>query len=250
MNAPNDRNAWLGGNHRCGIEPRPSDPCWRLVLLGPPGVGKGTQAQLLAHQLGACHLSTGDIFRAASDWPAGDRSPALEQAIAGMARGELVPDATVMEIIRERRRCLVCRGGFLLDGFPRTVAQAEALESLLQQEDIALDAVVNYYIADEILAQRLTGRRVCPNCRATYHISACPPREEGRCDRCGVGLCQRKDDSLKSVATRLKIYHENARPLVEFYGSRGRLATVQAAGASGEVFQRTLAAIGWPAFRT
>ena len=144
MNVKNDRAAWLkGGDALCSIIPPllPGKKTWRLVLLGAPGVGKGTQAQLLSQRLGACHLSTGDVFRAAKSLPREALSPAMQTAIASMSRCELVQDETVLAMVRERSRCLRCRGGFLLDGFPRTVVQAEALENLLKWERRALTAV-------------------------------------------------------------------------------------------------------------
>ena len=138
---------------------------WRLVLLGAPGVGKGTQAELLRDHLGACPLSTGDVFRAAKTLPESDRSPAMVAALEHMSKGELVPDATVLEMVRERKACLCCPGGFLLDGFPRTVAQAEALAGLLVEVGVKLDAVVNFRLPIDEIVSRLSGRRTCPPAR-------------------------------------------------------------------------------------
>ena len=157
MSADHDRTTWFRGDAPGEPPPPVAGRPYRLVLLGPPGVGKGTQAELLCEALGACHLSTGDVFRAAACQ--GTPSPALRAAVDAMRRGELVPDAVVIELVRERAGCLRCRGGFLLDGFPRTVAQAEALEALLVEQGVALDAVVSYELPlDEVVA-RLSDRR-------------------------------------------------------------------------------------------
>ena len=154
-----DRAAWLNaGNSRCATLPVPPKEVRRLVLLGAPGVGKGTQAALLHQWSGACHLSTGDIFRAAKSLPQSERTPAIQSALGYMARGALVPDQTVLALLYERLRCLRCTGGFLLDGFPRTVAQAEALERLLKAEDLPLTRVIDYELPIEKIVERLAGR--------------------------------------------------------------------------------------------
>src|SRR6185369_4681688 len=170
-----DRKAWLRGpSASCNLPPEhPSLPS-RLVLLGAPGVGKGTQAEMLCTKLGACHLSTGDIFRAAKALDACDRTPALTAALQYMRRGDLVPDETVLALVAERVGCLQCQGGFLLDGFPRTVGQAEALEALLKKHKLQLDAVVSYELPIEKVVARLSGRRTCPGCKAVFHIEARP----------------------------------------------------------------------------
>jgi adenylate kinase len=150
MKLKNDRAAWLkGGTAACSVIPEVHKQVSRFILLGAPGVGKGTQAELLSSRLGACQLSTGDVFRAAKTLCEGERSPAIGEALDFMKRGALVPDTTVLEMVRERKGCLQCRGGFLLDGFPRTVAQAEALEKLLKSEKIPLTAVLNYELPIE-----------------------------------------------------------------------------------------------------
>ncbi|MGD0350122.1 MAG: nucleoside monophosphate kinase [Verrucomicrobiota bacterium] len=237
-----DRAAWLKGGDAICLNP-PSNPngrVWRLVLLGAPGVGKGTQAELLSERLGACQLSTGDIFRAAKCVGNGERSPALEAALHYMIRGDLVPDETVLGIVRERVRCLHCCGGFLLDGFPRTVAQAEALETLLKKENVPLTAVLNYEMPLDQIVARLSGRRTCPKCKAVYHTTNRPPRVQGICDHCGGELVQREDDRPESVRVRMETYEKSTRPLIDFYKKRGLLVTVIADTSAEEVYQRTM----------
>jgi len=209
------------------------------VLLGAPGVGKGTQAELLSKNLGACQLSTGDVFRAAQATDPAALSPALREALDYMRRGELVPDATVLALVRERIDCLRCPSGFLLDGFPRTVPQAEALDQLLQQERLRLDAVLSYEMPIDQIVARLSGRRTCPNCKAVYHLVSRPPKVNGVCDHCGGQLVQRDDDRPEAVRVRMETYHKNTAPLIEFYRRRNLLVTVPAHGTPEEVYQRT-----------
>jgi adenylate kinase len=216
---------------------------WRLVLLGAPGVGKGTQADLLHRRLGACHLSTGDVFRTASSQPECDQSPVIREALQYMRRGELVPDATVLEMVRERKTCLHCGGGFILDGFPRTLAQAESLEKLLKYEEISLTAVVSYELPAEEIVARLSGRRTCEKCKAVYHIASLPPKVDGRCDRCGGKLLQREDDRPESIEVRQEAYEHSTKPLLEFYTELGLLRKIAATGAPEEIYQRTVSAI-------
>lgn len=170
-----DRAAWFhGGAAQCNTHCSAIGRAYRLVLLGPPGVGKGTQAEQICSTLGACHLSTGDVFRAAKNLEQAQRGPALTAALEKMQLGELVPDEIVVAMVRERARCLRCSGGFLLDGFPRTGEQAAALDSLLAEQGIALDAVLCYNLPIEEIVARLSGRRTCPGCKAVYHITARP----------------------------------------------------------------------------
>jgi len=209
-----------------------------MVLLGPPGVGKGTQAELLCRDLGTCHLSTGDLFRAAQCQAT--PSPALSMALEAMRRGELVADELVVEMVRERSCCLRCRGGFLLDGFPRTIAQAQALDALLTEQGVVLDAVLNYELpADEIVA-RLSGRRTCVKCKAIYHVKTHPPRVSGICDECGSALIQREDDRIETVWVRMRTYEASSRPLVEYYQKLGKLISVQASGSPDAILARSL----------
>jgi adenylate kinase len=242
-----DRTAWLkGGEAQCTVPARkPLGKAWHLVLLGAPGVGKGTQAELLSERLACCHLSTGDVFRAAKCFDANDQSPAIQEALAYMKRGALVPDETVLGLIRERLRCLHCSGGFLLDGFPRTVAQAEALEALLKRENVPLTAVFNYELPLESIVARISGRRVCAQCKAVFHVATRRPRVEGVCDQCGGTLVQREDDRPESVKVRMKAYEDSTRPLIQFYQQRGLLININADGTPEEIYKRTrLLALG------
>jgi adenylate kinase len=236
-----DRTAWLkGGKHACLLPPRAtSSKVWRIVLLGAPGVGKGTQAEMLCERLGACHLSTGDVFRAAKGCNGNDLSPAMESALVYMKRGDLVPDETVLDMVSERLRCLNCSGGFLLDGFPRTVAQAKALEKLMESQDIRLSAVFDYELPIEQIVARLSGRRTCAKCKAVYHVATRLPKVAGVCDHCGGKLIQREDDRPESVKVRMAAYQKSTKPLIEFYQQRGLLVTVAADGSPEEIYQRT-----------
>ena len=239
-----NREAWLkGGDALCATLPPPPLHIYRLILLGAPGVGKGTQAELLGQRLGACHLSTGDVFRAAKSLPREQISPAMQSALASMSRGELVQDETVLAMVRERSRCLRCRGGFLLDGFPRTVVQAEALENLLKWERRALTAVLNYDLPTDVIVARLSGRRTCAGCKAVYHETTRPPKTPGVCDLCGAKLYQREDDRAESVRVRMVAYQRSTKPLIDFYERRGLLVTVEASGAPDEICERSLAAL-------
>jgi adenylate kinase len=241
-----DRSTWLkGGGAVCNPPAKPAPAPWRLVLLGAPGVGKGTQADLLCERLGACHLSTGDILRGASKSDGCGLSPALQTALVTMRRGELVTDETILEIVGERGRCLRCSGGFVLDGFPRTVAQAEALGNLLKREGVELDEVFNYDLPIDDIVARLGGRRVCPQCKAVYHTTGQPPRREGICDRCGGALIQREDDRPEAIRTRMRVYAESTAPLLDWYGRRGLLVTVPAYGTPDEIYARA-----WSCSRT
>jgi len=235
------RIAWIqGGAAECKVLPPIPPRVFRLVLLGAPGVGKGTQAELLCERLGTCHLSTGDIFRAAKCLAAEERSPALESALGYMKRGDLVPDQTVLDLVRERTRCVRCHGGFLLDGFPRTVAQAEAFAKIVEQQDIQLDAVLNYELPIEKVVTRLSGRRTCPGCKAVFHVTGRPPRVEGVCDHCGGKLQQREDDRPEAVRVRMEVYEKSTKPLIDFYRKRDLLVTIEAEGTPEEIYQRTL----------
>jgi len=214
-----------------------------MVLLGAPGVGKGTQAELLCDKLGACHLSTGDIFRAAKEMPDEARTPALNAALVSMKKGELVADETVLALLAERVDCLKCRGGFLLDGFPRTAAQAAALEKFLLRQKIMLDAAVSYELPLEQVVARLSGRRTCASCKSVFHIEARPPKVEGVCDHCGGKLYQREDDRPDSIRVRMAAYEQSTAPLAEFYRERGLLVCIGADGTPESILVRTLAAL-------
>jgi len=244
MTEKNDRCAWLKGPaFECTKTACSGERPWRLVLLGPPGVGKGTQAELLSANLGACHLSTGDVFRAAKSLPKSDLSPAMTAALEYMQRGDLVPDTTVLEMVSERVGCLRCDCGFLLDGFPRTVAQAEALEVMLKEQSIALDAVISYELPIDEVVQRISGRRTCSKCKAIFHLTGHPPKMADVCDQCGGALFQREDDRPESVRVRLDAYKKSTAPLEDFYRNLGLLVPVSANASPEKICELTIAAL-------
>ena len=246
MTETNDRSAWLKGPaFACCNTPSTTtgEHPWRLVLLGAPGVGKGTQAELLSKRLGSCHLSTGDVFRAAKSLEKSELSPAMSAALDCMRRGELVPDSTVLEMINERTECLRCGGGFLLDGFPRTVAQAEALEGILKNQSISLDAVLSYELPMDEVVQRISGRRTCSKCKAIFHLKGHPPKVADVCDHCGGALFQREDDRPESVRVRLAAYQKSTAPLEDFYRDRGLLVPVEASASPEQICDLAIAAL-------
>lgn len=225
----------------CGFPTRPSRRAYRLVLLGPPGVGKGTQAELLCETLATCHLSTGDLLRAAQCQVT--PSPALQEALDAMRRGELVRDEVMVAMVRERAGCLGCHGGFLLDGFPRTVSQAEALDQLMSEQGVSVDFVLHYELPIDEIVARLSGRRICPGCKSVYHIATRPPRRAGVCDHCDSELILREDDRPAAIRIRMNIYEESARPLARHYEQAGKLVSISAAGTPEEILKRTLDAL-------
>ena len=193
-----------------------------LILLGAPGAGKGTQAAILAKELNIPTISTGNILRAA----VASGSELGKQAKACMESGALVSDEIIIGIIRDRLAEPDCANGYILDGVPRTIPQAEALE----ENGIKFDHVVSMEIADEAIMERMSGRRVCPKCGASYHVVAVPPKKAGVCDECGSELITRKDDAPETVKSRLAVYHKETEPLKEFYRSRGVLVPVEDQG--------------------
>ncbi len=242
--AQRDRTRWLkDGQAECKVKPKAAARPWRLVLLGAPGIGKGTQAELLSQHLGACQLSTGDLFRAAKAIAECERSPAIKEALDYMKAGKLVPDETVVALVRERVKCLHCDGGFLLDGFPRTVAQAEALARILKEETLKLDAVLSYELPVEQVLERLSGRRTCEKCKASFHIKDLPPAVEGVCDHCGGKLYQREDDRPEAIRVRLETYERSTAPLISFYEKKGLLVRVTCGRMPQETLQHTFAAL-------
>lgn len=191
----------------------------KLIMLGAPGAGKGTQAAILSRMLNIPTISTGNILRAAVK----NGTPVGLQAKRYMDAGQLVPDDVIIGIVAERLAEPDCQIGFILDGVPRTIPQAEAIE----KAGIVLDAVVDIEIEDSVIEARMTGRRTCPACGATYHIVAAPPKQEGICDECGTPLVHRADDKLETVRARLEVYHRETEPLKDFYAQRGLLKTVE-----------------------
>lgn len=244
MHPSGDRNAWLqGGDATCHDPgPLPRRP-WHIILLGPPGVGKGTQAARLVAGLGACHLSTGDVFRAACRGSEATPSPAMAAALATMRHGGLVSDAVVVSLVRERLGCLHCRHGFLLDGFPRTADQARELETMLAAVGTRLDRVILLDAEEPTIIHRLSGRRVCATCRANWHVESHPPAVDGVCDVCGGQLIQRDDDRPETIHTRLEAYHATADAVIAFYRERGLLVSIDAGAPPAEVFARILATL-------
>ena len=245
-----DRTAWLlGGDTVCLQPPAAVYRSWRLVLLGPPGAGRGTQASLLSRHLGTCQLSTDDIFRAARTCSAPPGSP-MAEAQAYLDRGALVPDEVVLALIGERGRCLRCRGGFLLDGFPRTLRQARAIDGLLAREFLRLDAVISYELAPAEVMARLTGRRTCPQCQAVFHLASRPPRVDGICDDCGGRLIQRPGDRPEAARARLETYIADTTPLADHYRTQGLLVPIPATGRPEDICLHTLGALASLAFET
>lgn len=205
-----------------------------LVFMGPPGAGKGTQADLFRVRYEIPHISTGDMFRQAVR----DQTDVGRRAGAYMQRGDLVPDEIVDEIVRHRLSAPDTAGGFILDGYPRTLGQSAALDALLADRRETLDAVVLFEIREPVLLRRLTGRRVCPVCGAIYHLDHHPPRVPGRCDRDGSELMQRKDDAPDTVLHRLEVFRQWTAPLVDYYRKRGVFLDVDAERTVEEVHQR------------
>ena len=194
----------------------------RLILLGPPGAGKGTQAKRVIEEFDIPHISTGDIFRKNIK-----EKTELGQKVEGLlAEGKLVPDELTIEIVLDRLDQEDCKNGFLLDGFPRTIPQAEALDEGLAKRGLKLDRVLNIDVDKDSLVKRLSGRRVCPNCGASYHIDNNPTKVEGICDVCQTPVIQREDDKEQTVLDRIKVYDSQTKPLVDFYNKQDLVFTV------------------------
>lgn len=208
----------------------------RLILLGPPGGGKGTQAKLIEERLSIPHISTGDLLRQA----VADRTELGRTAKEFMDRGELVPDELVIGMIEARVRHADCQPGFLFDGFPRNVAQAEAFGEMLERRDMSLDHVVSLDVPQHELIKRLTGRRTCRQCGDMYHVVFDPPREEGVCNRCGGELYQREDDREETIRARLDVYRNQTEPLLDYYRSQNLLREVDGVGETSDVFGRIM----------
>ncbi len=212
----------------------------KLLIMGRPGAGKGTQAANIKEYYGIPHISTGDMFRAAIK----NQTKLGLLAKEYMDKGLLVPDEITIGIVQERLLESDCKKGFLLDGFPRTIAQAESLESFLKENSIALDAVLDVDVPVEILVKRIVGRRVCKKCGATYHVEFNAPKNDGICDVCGTPLVQRNDDCLETVNKRLNEYDTKTAPLLKFYQDRNLIKTVNGNQALDKVFEDIKAVLG------
>lgn len=198
----------------------------RLILLGAPGAGKGTQAVTLAEKLKVPHISTGDIFRSNIR----NGTPLGKLAKEYMDKGALVPDEVTIQIVKDRLQQDDCKRGFILDGFPRTIPQAESLDRELEQMDMPLNHVADISVPDSEIIKRLSGRRVCSKCGISYHTQYGPTKIEGVCDSCGASVIQRDDDKEETVLSRLKTYHEQTEPLIDFYRKKGKLLTIDGRG--------------------
>lgn len=212
----------------------------RVILVGPPGAGKGTQAHTLANHLGVAHISTGDLFRR----HVGDRTVLGEWAQTFMVRGELVPDEITLEMVRDRLAEDDAAGGFLLDGFPRTLEQAVFLQQLLRRSGTDIDGVLEMHVGEDEIVRRLAGRRTCRECDRSWHLEFDPPRVEGSCDACGSALAQRDDDREEAIRRRLDLYAQETRPLLGFFRELGLLVRIDASGPVAEVRERAISAVG------
>lgn len=210
-----------------------------LVMLGPPGAGKGTQAALLAERIGTPHVATGDLFRAALK----NETELGLTAKSYMERGELVPDEVTIAMVRERLEESDCDGGVLLDGFPRTIEQAEALEGLLTDQGKTVDRALFIDADEDELVRRLSSRWTCRNCQAVYNVISNPPIEEGKCDMCGGELYQRSDDVPETVRNRIRVYWQQTSPLIDYYRDEGLLITIKSEGGIERVQEKILEAL-------
>lgn len=204
-----------------------------IILLGPPGAGKGTQAKSISKEYKIPHISTGDIFRKNIS----EKTPLGLEAKGYMDNGQLVPDELTINLVKDRLTHDDCKNGFMLDGFPRTVKQAEALDAFLKGRNIDIDAALLIDAPKDLIVERMTGRRVCSHCGETYHVVNIPPKVEDVCDECGSALVQRKDDNLETVLERLDVYDKQTAPLVEYYKGRGKLISVDGSKELHEVFE-------------
>ncbi|MTI71175.1 MAG: adenylate kinase [Firmicutes bacterium] len=212
----------------------------RLILLGPPGAGKGTQASGIVEKYSIPHISTGDIFRKNIK----EGTELGNKAKDYMDKGLLVPDDLVVAIVKDRLTEDDCKEGFLLDGFPRTVAQADALDNELKNLDCKLDRALNIQVEKEELVERITGRRICKDCGATYHIKYNPPKADGICDKCGGELYQRKDDTVDTVTKRIEVYFNQTSPLIDYYTKKNILTNIDGEQSIDDVFEDIVKALG------
>ena len=211
-----------------------------IIMLGPPGAGKGTQAKMLVEKLGIPQISTGDMLRAAVK----EGTPMGLKAKEYMDGGKLVPDEVVIGIVKDRLAADDCAKGFILDGFPRTIPQAEALDKVLEEMGKKIEYVVNVAVPESELLTRLTGRRTCKKCGAMYHVKFNPPKQDGVCDKCGGELYQRDDDKEETILNRLKVYNDQTAPLIEYYKKQGVLVDIDGSKEIGEIFKDICAALG------
>ena len=205
----------------------------KIVLLGPPGAGKGTQAKSISNKYSIPHISTGDIFRKNIS----ENTSLGIEAKSYMDKGQLVPDEVTINMVKDRLSQEDCKDGYLLDGFPRTVVQAEALDSFLKERNEKLDTALAIEVPNEFILERMTGRRVCPSCGASYHIKFNPPADGKNCDLCGTEVIQRKDDTEETVKERLEVYEKETQPLIDYYAAENKLSTVDGTKAIIEVFR-------------
>ena len=212
----------------------------KIILMGPPGAGKGTQAEKLVELYQIPHISTGDMFRKAQK----DGTELGLKAKEYMEQGQLVPDEVTVGIVRERLAEADCKDGFLLDGFPRTVQHADALDGILKDLGMVLDRVINIEVDKAFLVDRLTGRRVCRTCGATFHVVNKAPKVEGVCDKCGGELYQRNDDKIETVSNRLDVYAAQTAPLIEYYQSKGIMSSIDGSKSMEDVLADIRSALG------
>jgi adenylate kinase len=212
----------------------------RVVFFGPPGAGKGTQAKLLEQKFGACQVSTGEILRKA----ARDETALGKKAAEYSNRGDLVPDDVMVKLVAERLREPDCQAGFILDGFPRTIAQADDLERMLDGSGLALESALCLNASNDVIIKRLSGRRTCKKCGGLFHVVFNPPSRPGICDHCGGQLYQREDDQDDKIAARLSVYEDQTAPLKEYYRKRGLLREIDGVGSVEEVRNRVFRALG------
>ncbi len=205
----------------------------KIIMLGAPGAGKGTQAKMIAEKFGVPHISTGDIFRANIK----EGTELGMEAKKYMDQGLLVPDELTVKILLDRVAREDCADGYVLDGFPRTIPQAEVLDAALEKLNEKIDYAVNVDVPDENIVKRMSGRRACPKCGATFHVEHIPPKQEGICDSCGGELVLRDDDRQETVQNRLKVYHDQTQPLIDYYGKKGVLKSVDGTVEMQKVFQ-------------
>ncbi len=212
----------------------------RLLIMGAPGAGKGTQASLIKNEYNIAHISTGDMFREAIS----NKTPVGLEAKVYIDNGQLVPDEITIRLVEERLKASDCKGGFLLDGYPRTIAQAQALDLMLKKLGIKLDGVINIKTDDLVLIDRITGRRSCPVCKEGYHIKSKKPTVEGVCDVCGATLIQRADDNEETVKNRLEVYHNQTAPVLDYYSKQNIVIDVDGMKDISDVFEEVKVKLG------